>query len=156
MPLEALAGERKSLQARLQALQAAIPIMRDELEGIKKTQLRDFQTRFRGLSDHLHAELDDKIKTAELTKEREAAQIDRRKAEIFKEWTASRGPQETWDQGQRKFLAITATKLQVIKGDTKPADEFSISPSVRAAGRAKSASDGSAPRRDPDSGTRRV
>jgi hypothetical protein len=126
-PLDALAGERDSLRARLQALQASIPLLHDELDGIKKAQLREFRVGFRGLADHLHAELDGKIKAADLTKEREAAQIDRRKAEIFKEWTASQGPQESWDQGQRKFLAIVATKLQVIMGETKPADGFATS-----------------------------
>lgn len=125
-PLEALAGERRSLQDRLQTLQSSIPQLRNELDAVKNAQLREFQSCFKGLSAHLHAELDEKIRTTDLTKEREASQIDRRKAEIFKEWMVARGPQAAWEQGQRKFLDIAATKLQVIMGETQPANGFTV------------------------------
>jgi hypothetical protein len=121
-PLDELAGERDRLSGRLQELQSAIPGVRNQLNDVRRAYLREFQAQFKGLADFLHSELDEKIREADLIKEREAASIDRRKAELLKEWQANRGPGRVWREKSDEFVSTAATRVQVVLRDTHPVD----------------------------------
>lgn len=121
-PLDELAEERDDLFRRLRALQSAIPDARDQLNEIKKMHVRKFREQYKGLAEHLHTELDDMIKQADLTKEKAASAIDRRKSEVLKDWTANRGPDQTWNEEYGEFVSIAQSKLQIVLGETRPAD----------------------------------
>jgi hypothetical protein len=124
LPLEKLAAEKDDLHARLRYLQSAIPDLREQLNAALQVSLRKIEREFRGLPEYLHAELDDRIRAADLTKEKEASLIDARKTQLLKRWAAGQGPEHTWREESRAFMDVALSNVQVIIGDTRPVDRL--------------------------------
>jgi hypothetical protein len=124
LPLDELAAEKQDLQRRLLQLQNAISTVRDQLNSALQTHARIVERTFRGLSEYLHAELDDQIKAADLTKEKEASRIDARRTQLLKEWAVNHGPERAWDEESQKFMDLALSTVQVVLGDTRPVEKL--------------------------------
>jgi hypothetical protein len=124
IPLDRLAAENNDLRRRLNQLQDTIPNVRQQLATALQSHARNVERAFRGLPEYLHSELDDQIRTADLTKEREANRIDSRKIQMLKEWAADHGPEHIWSEESQKFMDTALSAVRVALGDTRPVDKI--------------------------------
>lgn len=124
LPLARLATERENLNRRHRQLKDAIDAVREQLESALRDHIRKVERSFRGLADHLHANLDKQIRQANLAKDKEANRIEVRKAQVLQEWISGPGarPQNIWDAEFRSFVEGTLTTIRNTLSETAPPD----------------------------------
>lgn len=126
LSLDQISGERDDLSRRLTQLTAAAVSIRDHLNTALRDHIQSIDRSFRGLSDHLHHELDREIATANLTKEKEAIQVEMCKAKALKEWATNHGPVRVWETKFKDFVDNAWDVVRATLRDTEPSEAMAV------------------------------
>ncbi|WP_162641870.1 GTPase domain-containing protein [Streptosporangium sp. 'caverna'] len=103
-PLNELSDRKNDLSRRLTQLRVAMAVVRTHLETSLEGHARRVDRSFEGLEAYLHHELDAEIRSADLTKEKEAIKIETRKEKLLREWANDRGPRTIWEDEYKDFM----------------------------------------------------
>jgi hypothetical protein len=119
LPLDQLAAERENLGRRIGHLRSAIDAVREQLEGALRDHLRRTDRAFYGMRGYLHDNLDDQIRSSDLTKAREANSVEVKKAQFFKQFATTMGPLETWEA---EFSSFASGALNSVRATLREAE----------------------------------
>lgn len=125
LPLEQLSSEREDLSRRLGQLTKAIAVVRDQLEGTLRYHVKRTGQTFNDLAGHLHDELDEQIRAANLTKDKEASRVEMQRARVLEGWVAT-GPAEFWAAEFGSFTGDVLNTVRSLLRDTDPAQELGM------------------------------
>ena len=128
LPIDQLTAQRTELGKRLHDLKAATDTTGSELEGMLQQRLRIVERPFEQLAAHLHAALDEQIRSADLRRRKEENYIQVLKTQIIREWiTAPDGSAAVWE---REFESFTTDVLGVVRpalrASDHPVGEFGV------------------------------
>ncbi|WP_326595850.1 dynamin family protein [Streptomyces sp. NBC_01803] len=117
LPIEALENELAELATRAREVEEAIPLIREDLEK----RLRDYVKRaarsFNGLSAHLHAALDERIRTTDVRRPAKAHEIQRDLFLAKRSWVEAEpdGPAAVWadllEQFRKEAVRMVRSRL---------------------------------------------
>jgi hypothetical protein len=126
LPLAELADERARLERRHSQLKSAIHSVRDQLEGALRDHVRRVERSFDGLAEHLHSELDSRIMSADMTKERETAKIEFEQTQAMQEWVSAAGnrPESVWQREFDSFVEGALTTVRSTLADSASHESF--------------------------------
>jgi len=130
LPIDQLTTPRADLGRRLNDLEAALEAMGSRLEGMLQRHIRTAERPFERLASHLHATLDEEIRSVDLRKKRDENKVEVRKMQVIREWmTTPTGPETIWKQEFDSFTndVLAAVRAALRDNSSGPLSEFGVS-----------------------------
>ena len=121
-PLVELAAERSHLIRKGDELRDAIPSVRKDLTALLDGHLRRVSSTFGELARYLHDEMNAVIRSADVTKEREANRVAHLRDLKAREWIVDSGPQQAWNRERDGFLMELRESVSRHLGDSHLVD----------------------------------
>lgn len=123
LPRERLEAEKATLQARADAVRAAVPKIRQELEEELVRHVNRTVSPFGKLAGHLHDGLDDLIRATDVLRRRKAHEVEVAKSQLLQEWLeAPGGPKEVWTAQARRFRKTALATMRARLSDEEATD----------------------------------
>ena len=127
LPIDQLTTPRAALGKRLDDLAAALEVTGSRLKAMLEQRIRTAEQPFDKLASHLHATLDEDIRSADLRKKKEENKVEVHKTQITREWmTTPTGPETIWKQ---EFESFTNDVLGIVRAtlrDSNPVSKFDV------------------------------
>lgn len=119
LPIDRLTSERVSIEARIDALDRSVTTTQSQLRDALVARVHELEVPFKGLARHLHDELDEHIRAADLTRNKPANEIEVRKAQVIRAWMGlPGGPISIWESARQQLVdsALLAAQAALSEG----------------------------------------
>jgi hypothetical protein len=133
LPIDSAADRIEEYKKGLKKADAAIPVIREELEQQLRLRVKRATRPFNDLARYLHTKLDADIRQTDIRDKSKGNKVQVKRTQVLQEWLAAPGgPAELWDEQLKRFQQDVTGWMRGHLSDDTTADpvriaDFSVS-----------------------------